>query len=150
MARYNKIYAGPFQHGKPSAREAIASVDLLPGRFVVLDGSGEFALAGAATVGQAFIVQDNYLALKDPDTAIAAGDRAVALEMIPTQLFYARVATGQNVAIGAALTFAANGELAIAGSADKVVAHADEAYNNTSGSGQLVRVRPAVGYMTAV
>lgn len=149
MARYNKIYAGPATQATPQVQEAIAAVDLLPGRIVVLDGSGEFALAGAATTGKVFVVQDNYLALKGVDDVIAAGNRAIGMEMLDEQFFNVRVATGNNVAKGAALTPAANGELALAALSDMVVAFAEESYNNTSGSGQLVRARAAKGYLTA-
>lgn len=148
MARYNKIYAGPATQPTPQVQEAIAAADLLPGRIAVLNGSGQFALAGAATVGKIFVIQDNYLALKGVDDVWASGNRAIGMEMLDEQFFNVRVATGNDVAKGAALTPAANGELAIASVSDMVVAFAEESYNNTSGSGQLVRVRAAKGYMT--
>lgn len=143
MARYNKIFLGPTEKNKPQVREAIASVALKPGRLVVMS-SGEFALAGAATIGQVLLVQDNYLTLKDVDTDWAADDRAIALEMMADELYAARIATGVNItAIGTALTPAATGTLGIASTGDLVVAYSDEIYNNNSGSEQLLRVRPA-------
>lgn len=148
MARYNKIFAGPFTEATPQVQERTAPANAIPGRLVVESGTA-WALAGATTVGKVFVLQDNYLALKGPDDAYTTGDVAMGMEMLDEQFFNARVATGNNVTRGAALTPAANGELALASTSDMVVAFAEEAYNNTSGSGQLVRVRVAKGYLTA-
>lgn len=143
MARYNKIYLGPVEKTKPQVREAIAAAALKPGRLVVMS-SGEFALAGATTVGQVLIVQDNYLAMKGVDTDWAADSTAIAMEMNDECLYAARIANGVNItAIGTALTPAANGTLGIASTSDLVVAYSDEIYNNNSGSEQLIRIRPA-------
>lgn len=149
MPRYNKIFAGPFTEATPQARELLAAAAIKPGRLVVIS-SGKFALAGATTIGKVWVAQDNYLAQKGVDDDWAQDSSMVALELLDEQFFNVRVATGNNVAIGSALTPAANGELAIASTSDLVVAYAEEAYNNTSGSGQLVRVRPATnGHLTA-
>jgi hypothetical protein len=151
MARYNKIYLGPVEKTKPQVREAIAAAALKPGRLVVMS-SGEFALAGATTVGQVLIVQDNYLAMKGVDTDWAADSTAIAMEMNDECLYAARIANGVNItAIGTALTPAANGTLGIASTSDLVVAYSDEIYNNTSGSEQLLRIRPAgsMSYLSA-
>lgn len=148
MARYNKIFAGPFTEATPQVKELIAAAVTLPGCLVVVT-AGQFALAGATTVGKVFIAQDNYLTLKGVDEAWALGDRMIGMEMLDEQFFNARVATANNVTVGAALTPAANGLLALASTSDMVVAFAEEAYNNTSGTSQLVRVRAAKGYLTA-
>lgn len=149
MARYNKIYAGPFTEAKPQVREAPANVAILPGCLVTLLASGKFALATATTTGKVWVAQDNYLTQKGTDDAWAADDTMIGMEILQAQLFNFRVATGNDIAIGDALTPAANGLLAKAGAADLVVAYAEEAYNNTSGSGQLVRARCATGHLTA-
>ena len=148
MARYNKIFLGPFTEATPQVKELPAAAAIKPGCLVV-PSSGDFALAGAATVGKVWIAQDNYLAMKGVDDAYDSGDTVIGMELLDEQFFNARVATGNNVTRGAALTPAANGTLAIASTADMVVAFAEEAYNNTSGSAQLVRVRAAKGYLTA-
>ena len=150
MARWNKIFLGPVQKTLPQAIEAIASVALKSGRLVVMS-SGEFALAGASTVGKVWIVQDNYLALKSVDTDWAADSRAVALELLPDMFYAARIANGVNItAKGVALTPGANGTLAIASTSDLVVAYSEEVYNNNSGSEQLIQIRPAgLSYLSA-
>lgn len=143
MARYNKIFLGPVQKNLPQVRELIAAAALKPGRLVVIS-SGKFALADANTVGQIHIVQDNYLALKDVDTDWAQDSLAIGIIPQDDEIYAARIANGVNVAaINTALTPGANGTLAIAGNSDLVVAFSEEAYNNNSGSEQLIRVRPA-------
>lgn len=149
MARYNKIYAGPVSEVLPQVQELpAADGNIKPGNIIVMT-SGEFTNAGATTVGKVFIAQDNYLALKGVDDNYAADDVVIGMEMLDEQFFNARVATGNNVVRGAALTPAASGNLAIASTSDMVVAFAEESYNNTSGTAQLVRVRAAKGYLTA-
>ena len=143
MARYNKIFLGPVEENKPQVQEHIASVAILPGRMMVLT-AGEWALAGAATVGKVWIAQDNYLAMKSVDVAWAADSMAIGMEMTDKQLYAARIATGVNItAIGTPLTLGANGTLAIAALSDLVVAYSEEVYNNNSGTEQLIRIRPA-------
>lgn len=150
MARYNKIFLGPVQENLPQVRELIADVALKPGRLVVIT-AGQWALAGATTVGKVWIVQDNYLAMKGTDDDWAADSIAIGMELLPESLYAARVANGVNItAIGTALTPGANGTLAIAAASDLIVAYSEEVYNNNSGSEQLVRVRPAgLSYLAA-
>lgn len=149
MARYNKIFLGPVTENTPQVREAIASVAVTPGLLVV-DSSGEFALAGAATVGKVWIAQDNYLAMKGVDTDWDADDTMIGMELLPHMLYAGRIANSTNIAaVGTALTPAANGLLAIASTEDKVIGYAEEVYNNTSGSTQLIKFRPSQGYLTA-
>lgn len=148
MARYNKIYAGPATEVTPQVRELpAADDDLVPGNLLVIVG-GEFDNAGASSTGKLWIAQDNYLLMKGVDDAYDEGDVVIGMELLDEQFFNARVATGNNVAIGAALAPAANGLLALAGDGAMVVAFAEEAFNNNTGSSQLVRVRAAKGYLT--
>lgn len=149
MARYNKIYAGPATQVTPQVRELPAAASTVPGSLVVVT-AGKFALAGATTVGKVWVAQDNYLAGKGVDDAIAANDVLIGMELLDEQFFNVRVATGNNLSIGTPLTPAADGALAIAATSDLVVAYSEEAFNNTSGSAQLVRVRAATGgHLTA-
>lgn len=149
MARYNKIFLGPATEVKPQVQEMIAAASTKPGCLVVVS-SGEFALASAATVGKVWIAQDNYLAMKGVDDAWAADSTMIGMELLPNMLYAGRIANGVNIsAVGTPLTPAANGLLAIASTSDKVIGYAEEVYNNTSGSEQLVRFRPSQGYLTA-
>lgn len=144
MSRYNKIFAGPVNAVLPQVIEVPATEAITPGSIVTAAG----ALADDTTVGKVFIAQENYLEMKGVDDDYAIGDNVIGMELLPAMFFNALVATGNNVTVGAALTITSAGTLALAGVSDFVVATADEAYNNTSGDPQLVRVRPAIGYIT--
>lgn len=148
MARYNKIYAGPFTDATPQVREALAVAETLPGCLVV-ESSGKFALAGAETDGKVWLAQDNYLALKGTDEAWDADKTMIGMEILPGQLFNVRVANGADIKVGDALTTAANGLLAKQSTIrEAVVAFADETYKNETGGTDLIRVRCATGYLT--
>lgn len=142
MARYNTIYAGPVSENLPQVRELPADVAILPGCAIVAT-AGEFALGTATTVGKIFVAQDNYITLKGVDNAYAVGERVLGLEMLDEQLYNVRIPTGVNVPFGAALTVGASGKWALQTSTRPTYAYAEEAYNNTSGSDQLIRVRAA-------
>lgn len=149
MARYNKIFLGPFQKNTPQVRELIGDVALTPGTLVVVS-SGKWALAGASTVGKVWIVQDNYLQLKGVDTAWADEETVVGMELLPEMFYAGRIDNGVNIsAIGTALTPAANGLLGIASTSDLIIGYSEEVYNNNSGSTQLIRFRPSLTYLSA-
>lgn len=152
MGRYSRIHLGPARRNDPQVIEANASADIAPGSLIVLS-SGEFALAGASTVGKVWLAQENYLAQKGVDDAYTTdAENVIGLEMEDDTLYAALVANGVNIsAIGTPLTPGASGTLAIASTSDLIVAYSDEIYNNTSGSAQLVRIRPAASasYLSA-
>ena len=142
MARFNKIFAGPAQNNLPQVQERICAAAVLPGTALIESGAN-FAQAGASAAVKVYIAQDNYLALKDVDTAWPAGDRVIGMEPLDELFFNVRVATGTNVARGANLTTTAAGKFAVATTGQRVIMIAEEAYNNTSGADQLVRARKA-------
>lgn len=145
MARYNVIFAGPVG-SRPQAQEAVLAASLLPGIAVVWS-SGQFAAAGAATNEKVLVLQDNYLAGKGVDDAWASGDRGVALEMLDEEFFNVRVATGNNLVKGSKLTTNSSGKFVLATTGNRIVAIAEEAFNNNTGGDQLVRVRAAKGHL---
>ncbi len=148
MARYNKIYAGPVTEVTPQVTEAPASAAITPGTAIVLS-AGEFAVAGASSNDKLFVAQDNYLAMKGVEDSYDAGDVCIGMEMLDEQFFYVVVPTGNNLAKGAALTTNATGKFVPATTGNRIIAYADEAYNNNTGSDQLVRVRAAKGHLAA-
>ena len=149
MGRYNTIYAGPVSNPTPHAMEAIASVALTPGTLVTFNKTTGFVPADADTTEKTWIVQDNYLTGRGVGVQWAVGTRAIALDMVDGQLFNALVETGNDLTEGDALTTGANATLVKASTGDKVVAVANETYNNDTGEVQLVNVRVATGYLTA-
>lgn len=149
MPRFNKIYAGPVTEPTPQVQEALAAAATLPGLAVTLNGSGQFAIAGAASNAKLFVAQDNYLALKGVDDAWAAGDTMIGMEMLDEQFFNVRVPTGQNITKGATLTTNATGRFVATATGNPIRAIAEETFNNNTGSDQLVRVRAAKGHIAA-
>lgn len=148
MARYNKIYAGPVSEVLPQVQERVCAAAILPGTALVESGSA-FAQAGAASNAKIYIAQENYLAQKGVDDAWLANDRIIGMEMLDEQFFNVRVPTATNVARGAALTTNASGKFVLATTGNRIIAFAEEAYNNTSGSDQLVRARAAKSALAA-
>lgn len=149
MARYNKIYAGPVSENLPQVQERILNGAYLPGTAVV-ESSGNFAQAGANALGKVYILQDNYLALKGVDDAWTSGDRGIGMEVLDEQFFNVRIATGTSVTKGVTqLTTASSGKFAVATTGQRVILIAEETYNNTSGSDQLVRARVARNQLAA-
>jgi hypothetical protein len=142
MARFNKIFAGPVTETLPQVQEAILNGTYLPGTAVVRS-SNNFAQAGANSGDRVYILQDNYLALKGVDDAWTSGDRGIGLELLDEQFYNVRVPTGVNVAKDAELTTSAAGKFVLATSGQNVIVVAEEAFNNNTGSDQLVRVRKA-------
>lgn len=142
MARYNVILAGPADKIKPQVREAVCPTAVLPGTVLIGNGNA-FAQAGANATARAYLAQDNYLALKDVDTAWPAGDRVIGVNLQDDELYNVRVPTGQNVLHDSPLTTNAAGKLVLATTGQRIIFYAAEAYNNTSGADQLVRARAA-------
>lgn len=151
MARYNRIHLGPARKNDPQVHEAEAGAAVKPGTFLVLS-SGRFVNADGDTVGKVWLAQENYLSMKgvnDAYTAYSAGppvvhgDRVLGLELQDDTMYGAVIATGTNItAVGAPLKLASGGKLAIATPAtDRIVAFADEVFNNNTGSDQLIRIR---------
>jgi flagellar basal body rod protein FlgG len=148
MARYNKIYAGPVSENLPQVQERLCAAAILPGTALVESGSS-FAQAGAASNAKVYIAQDNYLAMKGVDDAWSANDRIIGMEILDEQFFNVRVPTGTNVTRGAGLTTNASGKFVLAATGNRIIAFAEEAYNNTSGADQLVRARVAKGNLAS-
>lgn len=146
MARYNKIFAGPVTQRTPQVQERTSAAALKPGS-IVTEVAGLFVQAGANAPGKLYVVQDNYLAMEGPDTDWAIGDTVIGMEPLDELFFHALVATGQNLARGAALTTNATGRLVASGAGQRVAFVSEEAYNNNTGSDQLVRVRRAAAGM---
>ena len=142
MARFNKIYAGPVTQPTPQVQERVTSGAYLPGTAVVIT-AGAFVQAGANSGDKLYLLQDNYLALKGVDDAWPSGDRAIGMELLDEQFFNVRVPTGTNVAQDAELTTNASGKFVLATTGQNVVVVAEEAFNNNTGSDQLVRARVA-------
>lgn len=145
MARHNKIYAGPVEYTLPQVQEAVKDTTTLPGTAVKFASTGKFVAGAASDNAKLFIAQDNYLLLKGVDDAWAAGDRIIGMEILDERFYWVRVPTGQNLVKGDALTTDASGKFIKAATGNRIVLHAEETYNNTTGADQLVLARKAQG-----
>lgn len=145
MARYNTIWAGPDSENMPQKIEAIVTSAVLPGTIVTLSGAN-FIPAIAATATAVYVVQDNYLTMKNVDDAIPANSTCMGLITLDEQFVNVRIATGISVAKGAGLALGAAGTVVLATAGSRIIGYADETYNNTSGASQLVRMRAIAGY----
>ncbi len=142
MARHTKILLGPTRKNDPQVFEALAAVAILPGTFIAINGAGKFAPLTGDDMPR--IAQENYLALRNTDTEYKVDDRVIGLEPQRDVLYAGRLAAGQNVTrVGYPLSVNASGHLILAAGDARVVAYADEAYNNDTGSTQLISIRPA-------
>ena len=147
MARYNKINLGPADKNCPQSRDRIASVAIAPGSQVVLNASGQFALAGAANDDQGdqlYIANHGYSQGLQVDDVNPANDTMQGLLPLKDGIYACLVANGVNITEeDFALKVGANGELVAATiGTDHVQYRANEVFNNNTGSAQLVEVRP--------
>lgn len=148
MARYNKIFAGPVTENTPQVEELPCNVALTPGQIILASAGKFIAHATAGARGRIRVLQDNYLALEGPDVQVAANDIGCGLIPLDEQLFYVRVATGNNVPKGGPLVSNGAGLLANGvTSGHQILFWAEEAFNNNTGASQLVLARPATGTM---
>lgn len=149
MARHNLINLGPAQDNSPQTEEGLASVAIMPGSVVNKDSSNEFEPTTAA-LGvegrQLYFADHNWVAGRNTDDANPADETMIALVPLPRQRYAALLLTGQNVTrVDTPLTLSATAgvlEIGTVGT-DHIVAYAREVFNNTSGSSQLIAIKPA-------
>lgn len=146
MARYNRIFAGPAKKNDPQVEEAPCNVALKPGTLVTLSGGKWIAHAVAGGRGRFRVLQENYLVCEGVDTDVAANDTGIGLIPEDDEMFYVRVATGNNLTKGDGLVSNGAGLLAKAATqGHEILFTAEETFNNNTGASQLVLVRPAQG-----
>lgn len=104
---------------------------LLPGTLVSSDGA-QFSAAGASYDGPVMVLGNVEFSNQTIGTPYVSGDTGIAYHAMPTDAFQVRVAAG-TYAYNAALTFAANGQLAAAAVGDPVVGYCIEAGTFTAG-----------------
>ncbi len=147
MARYGTIFAGGVEKTMPPSLNRDVDVALAPGTICTLNGDQEFvAHASQGVRGSFFILAEGYLTQDDTDTNIPANETGVGYYPLDDKFFYVLVETGTSVVNEVTLlTSNGSGALEIAASGDEVLFVAAETFNNTTGSNQLVAVRPYKG-----
>lgn len=127
----------------PHVEEAIASVALTPGRLVVLDANGEFALKGAGDDPIAYVVDANFTKQLSVSDDNPADETAVAFLPRDGEKYNVRLATGQALVKGTPLAAAANGQLTVGTpGTNEILFYSDEVVAATTAD-QLVRVLKA-------
>lgn len=150
MARHNRIDLGPASENLPQVQEALASAAIIPGTFVYLDASGEFAaLTTALNVAgrQGYIASENYTQGRDVNDTNPADQSMIAQLPLERKRYAALLLAGQNVtAIDTPLTVSATAGVLEIGTpgTDRIVAYAREIFNNSGATNELIAIRPAV------
>lgn len=136
---------------RPVEEYVVHTAAVTPGDFVTRGASGVTpnGTAADADAQKLIAVENPYIdpsvtttAAIDTDYAVAAYARCVWVQ--PGDLVYAFLEDEGNVAIGAALEIGSDAGALQASSTGRIVAFADEAVNNTGGSGPVrIRVRIA-------
>lgn len=150
MGRYNKILLGPATENHPQVEEGTSAVAITPGSLVYKSaGTGTFALATAAIAiegNQLYFADHQWCAGRQIDDATPIGETVMAYVPLPRQRYSALVANGQNITkVDTPLKVSATAGVLDIGTpgTDHIVAYSREVFNNTTGSAQLVQVRPA-------
>jgi len=136
---------------RPVEEYVVHTAAVTPGDFVTRGASGvtSNATAADADAQKLIAVETPYLDPRtntnpaiDTDYAVAAVARCVWVQ--PGDVVYAFLEDEGNVAIGAALEIGSDAGALQASSTGRIVAFADEAVNNTGGSGPVrIKVRIA-------
>lgn len=131
----NKVFIGPACK-KPDVQERLASEAISPGE-VLVETSGEFALAGADQAGVVYFAGCNILGEKSD--AYAIDDTVQGYRPESGQYYELTLAASQTIAKDAALTTDASGHLVALGAGSNTIAYADEAVTTTGSTG-VIRV----------
>lgn len=147
MARYGTVFAAPAEKTMPHSLNRAVDVETAPGTICTLNGDEEFiAHASQGVRGSFFIISEGFLTQDDADTNIPANNTAVGYYPAMDCRFNVLVETGTSVTNEVTqLTSNGSGALEVATSGDEVLFIAAETFNNTTGSNQLVTVRPYNG-----
>ena len=150
MARHNRIDLGPASENLPQVEEALASVAIIPGTYVYLDTSGEFApLTTALNVAgrQGYIASENFVQGRDVNDTNPADQSMIAQYGLERKRYAALLLAGQNITVlDTPLTISATAGVLEIGTpgTDRIVAYAREVFNNSGATNELIAIRPAV------
>lgn len=149
-SRPNKIRLGPPQRNCPQPEEAIVTADTLPGTIVQKDATTgqfvSFATNGGGDGVKLYVLNHNFIGGGQIDDPVPAGDTGIGEQMFRENLLAALLSDAQDLdVLDKPLTPGVNpGELRVGiPGTDYIVAYGQEIYNNTTGSAQLVIIRPA-------
>ena len=147
MARYGTVFAGAVQKTMPASIERAVDAATAPGTIVTINATDEFIPhASQGLRGSFFILSENTITQDDTDTNIPANQTGIGYYPALDCFYHVLVETGTNMTAEVTqLTSNGAGVLEVAAVGDEILFIAAETYNNTTGSNQLVLVRPYQG-----
>lgn len=139
MQRYNRIGAGPYTEATNQLKEALLSVDAMPGTLVQLVDD-QFAPADPESPATLYALREDQLRGQGTYGLLKAGERVAAYRLLNESTINLPVAAESALTRGTPLTLGLGGELVEAEEGQHVVASSNETYYNVTGERQLVQV----------